>query len=108
MILGRNVTITSAKRGVAGRAEMGFSGAGMALRMGGDGVLRMGVSDPKETAYTWSHTSLAVVGKLSLFHFELLADMRDMSGIDVGSCSVELLPGVHNVITVSAALARAR
>lgn len=35
-------------------------------------------------------------GQLNLFYFELLADIRDQNGKDVGYCVVELLPGVYN------------
>jgi predicted secreted hydrolase len=47
-------------------------------------------------------------GQLTLFYFELLADIRDRRGRDVGSCVVELLPGVYNKIRARDALVRAR
>jgi predicted secreted hydrolase len=49
-----------------------------------------------------------VDGQLNLFYFELLADIRDRQGRDVGYCVVELLPGVYNEIRVRDALTRAR
>lgn len=47
-------------------------------------------------------------GQLNLFYYELLADIRDRRGRDVGSCVVELLPGVYNEIRARDALIRAR
>jgi predicted secreted hydrolase len=35
-------------------------------------------------------------GQLNLFYYELLADIKDAKGRDVGYCFVELLPGVYN------------
>ncbi len=35
-------------------------------------------------------------GQLNFFYFEMLADIKDMSGKTVGQCFVELLPGVYN------------
>ena len=35
-------------------------------------------------------------GQLNLFYFELLADIKDGKGKNVGYCFVELLPGVYN------------
>jgi predicted secreted hydrolase len=82
----RNVVITQGRVGLHGKAEMGFDGRDITLRMNGtdyslslemnavkppvwhcdDGVLRMGLDDPKETTYYWSYTNLAVSGKLTL------------------------------------------
>jgi predicted secreted hydrolase len=48
-------------------------------------------------------------GQLNLFYFELVADIKDMDGKEVGYCVVELLPGVHNEkINVGAVLARSK
>ncbi len=47
-------------------------------------------------------------GQLNLFYFELLADVKDKDGRNVGYCVVELLPGVYNEkMKISAVLARA-
>ena len=35
-------------------------------------------------------------GQLNLFYFEMVADIRDRNGENVGYCVVELLPGVYN------------
>lgn len=35
-------------------------------------------------------------GQINLFYFELLADIKDRAGKNVGYCVVELLPGVYN------------
>jgi predicted secreted hydrolase len=43
-------------------------------------------------------------GQLNLFYFELLSDIKDKDGKDVGYCVVELLPGVYNKISPAAAL----
>ena len=45
-------------------------------------------------------------GQMNLFYYELLADVKDKDGKDVGYCVVELLPGVYNEISVGAALKR--
>jgi hypothetical protein len=45
-------------------------------------------------------------GQLNLFYFELLADVKDRRGADVGLCVVELPPGVCNEIRVRDAFAR--
>ena len=86
IFFGRNVTITSNKVGLNGIAEMNFSDRELQLSMSGEeyslslemeavkspiwhcdnGVLKMGVDDPKETTYYWSYTNLATSGKLSL------------------------------------------
>lgn len=86
IFFGRNVTITSEKVGLYGKAEMKFSNRELTLNMGGDdyslslemkpvkppvwhcdhGVLKMGVDDPKETTYYWSYTNLAASGTLIL------------------------------------------
>lgn len=47
-----------------------------------------------------------VEGQLNLFYFELLADIKDKAGNDVGYCVVELLPGVYNETSALAAFAR--
>ena len=47
-------------------------------------------------------------GQLKLFYFELLADVKDKNGRNVGYCVVELLPGVYNEkLNVGAGLAGA-
>lgn len=86
IFFGKNVTITSGKIGLNGTAEMNFSNMELELNMGGDdyslsldmkmvkppvwhcddGVLKMGIDDPKETTYYWSYTNLATSGKLTL------------------------------------------
>lgn len=86
IFFGRNVTITSEKVGLNGTAEMEFSGKELKLAMNGsdyslalemnavkppvwhcdNGVLKMGVDNPKETTYYWSYTNLAASGKLVL------------------------------------------
>jgi predicted secreted hydrolase len=82
----RNVVVTRTKVGLRGTAEMEFRGGEIDLRMNGgdytlalvmkvtkppvwhcdDGVLKMGLDDPKETTYYWSYTDLAVSGRLTL------------------------------------------
>ncbi len=82
----RDVVITREKVGLRGTAELGFRGGEISLDMNGseyslavgmraekppvwhcdDGVLKMGLDDPKETTYYWSYTNLAVSGKLTL------------------------------------------
>jgi hypothetical protein len=47
-------------------------------------------------------------GQLNLFYFELLADIKDRDGRNVGYCVVELLPGVYNEISALAAFARVK
>lgn len=47
-------------------------------------------------------------GQLNLFYYELLADVKDRSGKNVGYCVVELLPGVYNEISAAAAFARVK
>ena len=48
-------------------------------------------------------------GQLNLFYFELLADVKDKSGKNVGYCVVELLPGVYNEkMNVGAVVARVK
>ncbi len=90
VFFGRNVVITQGKVGLNGTAEMGFSGREIGLSMSGsdydlslamravkdpvwhcdDGVLKMGVDDPKETTYYWSYTNLSVSGSLTLGNSE--------------------------------------
>lgn len=82
----KNVTITSEMVGLNGTADMEFSERELKLNMGGDdyslslemdavkspvwhcdnGVLNMGVDDPKERTYYWSYTNLATSGRLIL------------------------------------------
>jgi predicted secreted hydrolase len=86
VFFGKNVTLTPEKVGLGGTAEMQFAGKQLKLAMHGDdyslaldmnavkppvwhcenGVLRMGVDDPKERTYYWSYTNLATSGKLIL------------------------------------------
>jgi predicted secreted hydrolase len=86
VFFGRNVTLTSDKIGLDGIADMTFSGKELKLGMTGsdyslsldmnavkppvwhcdNGVLKMGVDDPKERTYYWSYTHLATSGKLTL------------------------------------------
>lgn len=47
-------------------------------------------------------------GQLNLFYFELLADIKDRSGKNVGYCVVELLPGVYNETSAMDAFARVK
>jgi len=47
-------------------------------------------------------------GQLNLFYFELLADIKDKDGNNVGFCVVELLPGVYNETNPIAAFARVK
>ena len=48
-------------------------------------------------------------GQLNLFYFELLADVKDKSGKNVGYCVVELLPGVYNEkMNIGAVVARVK
>ena len=86
IFFGKNVTITSEKVGLNAVAEMSFLDQELGLRMQDkgytlalkfevvkapvwhceDGVLKMGVNDPKERTYYWSYTHLALSGKLIL------------------------------------------
>jgi len=86
IFFGRNVTITPEKVGLHDIAEIKFSTGELKLTMSGDdyslslemnpvkspvwhcddGVLKMGVDDPKETTYYWSYTNLGTSGKLVL------------------------------------------
>jgi predicted secreted hydrolase len=86
IFFGRDVTITSDKVGMDGIADMTFSGQELKLSMKGsdyslsldmnaikpavwhcdNGMLKMGVDNPKETTYYWSYTHLATSGKLTL------------------------------------------
>lgn len=83
---GRNVTITADQIGANGKAGIKFSDQkldlgittqdySLSLDMNivkppvwhcDNGVLRMGIDDPKETTYYWSYTNLAASGKLVL------------------------------------------
>jgi predicted secreted hydrolase len=47
-------------------------------------------------------------GQMNLFYFELLADIRDNQGKNVGYCFVELLPGVYNQINPLKAFSRVK
>ncbi len=86
IFFGRNVTIKSEKVGLNGAAEMKFNDRELKLNMAGNdyslslemnavkppvwhcdnGVLRMGIDDPKEKTYYWSYTNLATSGTLIL------------------------------------------
>lgn len=86
IFFGKNVILTPEKVALDGVAEMNFSTKELGLSMGSsgyslslrldivkppvwhckDGVLRMGIDDPKETTYYWSYTNLAASGKLIL------------------------------------------
>lgn len=83
---GRNVTILPGRVGLKGVAEVKFLDRDLQLSMYDknytlslaieavkppvwhcdNGVLKMGVDDPKETTYYWSYTNLAASGKLTL------------------------------------------
>jgi predicted secreted hydrolase len=50
-----------------------------------------------------------IEGQLNLFYYELLADIKDKDGKEVGYCVVELLPGVYNEkMKISAAWAQVK
>ncbi len=86
IFFGRDVVITAGRVALDGVAEMTFSEKELgleqmdsrytlSLRMtpakprvwhAEDGILRMGVNEPKEKTYYWSYTNLAVSGKLTL------------------------------------------
>jgi predicted secreted hydrolase len=86
IFFGKNVTLTSEKVGLKDGAEMKFPGKELELSMEDrdyslsliliavkppvwhceDGVLKMGIDDPKERTYYWSYTNLAASGKLVL------------------------------------------
>jgi predicted secreted hydrolase len=86
IFFGRNVTITSERIGLNRIAEMKFPSREIKLKMGDsdyslclemkaikspvwhceNGMLKMGLDDPKETTYYWSYTNLATSGKLIL------------------------------------------
>ncbi|MBN1535984.1 MAG: hypothetical protein JW908_04580 [Anaerolineales bacterium] len=86
IFFGKNVTITSDKIGVNGKAEMKFDQGkldlgittkefSLFLNMNAikppvwhcdNGVLKMGIDDPKQTTYYWSYTNLAASGNLVL------------------------------------------
>jgi predicted secreted hydrolase len=59
----------------------------------------------KDAAYT---IVPKIDGQLNLFYFELLADIKDRAGNDVGYCVVELLPGVYNETSARVAFARVK
>lgn len=84
IFFGKDLTLTSQKVGFGDAAVMGFSEEGLtidvhdkdytlSLKMSTekspvwhceDGVLKMGVDDPKQTTYYWSYTNLAASGTL--------------------------------------------
>jgi predicted secreted hydrolase len=86
IFFGKNVTITSEKVGYKDIAEMRFLDQGLQLSISDreyslalkfdavkppvwhcdNGVLKMGVDDPKEKTYYWSYTNLALSGRLIL------------------------------------------
>jgi hypothetical protein len=59
----------------------------------------------KDAAYT---IIPKIDGQLNRFYFELLANIKDKSGNNVGYCVVELLPGVYNETNARAVLARVK
>jgi predicted secreted hydrolase len=63
------------------------------------------IKDVKDESYT---IIPKMDGQLNLFYFELLADIKDRNGEDVGYCIVELLPGVYNEISGIDAFARVK
>lgn len=83
---GRKVTITSDRVGMDGVAEMKFNQRDLEIHMTAkeysldldmnavkpavwhcdNGVLKMGIDDPKQTTYYWSYTNIAASGKLVL------------------------------------------
>jgi predicted secreted hydrolase len=91
IFFGKNLTITAEKIGVNGRAEIKFSERKLELSITAkdyalfldmnavkppvwhcdNGVLKMGIDDPKETTYYWSYTNLATSGKLVLGNKEI-------------------------------------
>lgn len=86
IFFGKDVVITEEQVGLPGTAEMRFHGKELSLQMAGegyslslnlraskdpvwhceDGILRMGVDDPKERTYYWSYTNLATSGTIRL------------------------------------------
>lgn len=86
IFFGKNVTLTAEKAALNGTAEMTFKGQHLTLDMNDkdytlslvmdaaknpvwhadNGVLKMGLDDPKETTYYWSYTNLVASGKLVL------------------------------------------
>ena len=86
VFFGKDVTLTAEKVALGKQAEIGFHGKELALSMNDkdyslsltmepvkspvwhaeDGVLKMGVDDPKERTYYWSYTNLNASGKLIL------------------------------------------
>jgi len=88
---GRNINITPNLIGVSGEAEIRFSERkldlsittkdySLSLEMNAvkppvwhcdNGVLRMGLDDPRQTTYYWSYTNLAATGKLVLGNHEV-------------------------------------
>jgi predicted secreted hydrolase len=86
IFFGKNLTITTDQIGVNGRADIKFSNRKLELNITtkdysllldmnavkpavwhcDNGVLKMGIDDPKQTTYYWSYTNLAASGKLVL------------------------------------------
>lgn len=86
IFFGKNVTLRAEKVALGNIAGMRFEGKDLALSMSDkdyslelkmepakppvwqadNGVLKMGVDDPKERTYYWSYTNLAASGKLTL------------------------------------------
>jgi predicted secreted hydrolase len=63
------------------------------------------LKDTKEVEYT---IIPKIDGQLNLFYFELLADIKDKKGRNVGYCVVELLPGAYNETSIKAAFQRVK
>lgn len=86
VFFGKDIIITSDRVGLDGAAEMTFRGQELGLDMPGtdcslalqftpvkapvwhcdQGILKMGIEDPKEKTYYWSYTNLTAAGKLVL------------------------------------------
>lgn len=59
----------------------------------------------KDEAYT---IVPKIDGQLNLFYYELLADVKDKDGNNVGYCMMENLPGVYNKISMMGAFKRVK
>lgn len=81
---------------------LGFTESGGKRFSCGWKVEMRGVKDQQYTIFP------KMDGQLNLFYFELLADIKDKSGKDVGFCVVELLPGVYNETSAIDAFARVK
>ena len=81
---------------------LGFTEAGGKKFSSGWKVEMKGVKDEQYTIIP------KMDGQLNLFYFELLADVKDRNGENVGYCVVELLPGVYNETNPLAAFARVK